>query len=416
MDNLREAPLDAGGRPPHPFLYTVLIVPFGASSGFVAVALAFLATRNGLTVTQGASLVAAAVFPNVWKFFWAPVADKTLSRKRWYVLSTVAVAASMFGMATLPLRPSTLGLMTALVLISSFGATFVGFSVESMVAHLTPPTHRGSVAGWFQAGNLGGGGLGGGLGLWLLTTLPSPWMTGAIIAALMIACCFPLRFVPDVPAEKSAGSAVAGMKHVGADLWQVMKSKNGILCSVLCILPIGTGAAQGVLAQAEVARFWGAGEAQVALVQGALTGLMSMVGCLAGGAACARWLNGRTAYAVFGGLMALTTGVAAVLPATVAVFVAFNLVYAFVTGLCYAAFSVFVLDAIGAGHAATKYNGFASISNTPIWYTGLVLAWAETRLGPRGMLTTESMMGVAGIALFALALFVMRGVTDADDL
>ena len=45
-------------HPPHPFLYTVLIAPFGATFGFVSVALAFLATRKGLTVAQGAELIA----------------------------------------------------------------------------------------------------------------------------------------------------------------------------------------------------------------------------------------------------------------------------------------------------------------------------------------------------------------------
>ena len=35
-----------------------------------------------------------------------------------------------------------------------------------------------------------------------------------------------------------------------------------------------------------------------------------------------------------------------------------------------------LFDAIGKGAAATKYNVFASLSNTPITYMGLVLAWA----------------------------------------
>ena len=209
--SLHEAPL---GKPPHPFLYTVLIVPFGVSSGFVSVALAFLATRNGLTVEQGALLVAAHLFPNVWKFFWAPIADKTLTRKRWYVLSVLAVGASLFAMAVVPLGPKTLDLMTVLVIVSSFSATFIGFSVESIMAHVTPPADRGTVSGWFQAGNLGGNGIGGGLGLYLLNNVPSPWMAGAIIAALLMACMMALPFVPEVKAEASHGSVGGAIKHV----------------------------------------------------------------------------------------------------------------------------------------------------------------------------------------------------------
>ena len=407
MSNLHEAPL---GKPPHPFLYTILYVPFGASAGFVGVALAFLATKNGLTVEQGAMLVAANLFPNVWKFFWAPIADKTLTRKRWYVLSVVGVAASMFAMAVIPLGPKTLDLMTVLVILSSLGATFIGFSLESIVAHVTPPEQRGLVSGWFQAGNLGGNGIGGGIGLYLLNNSPAPWVAGAIIATLMVACIIPLRFVPEVKAEETRGSVGAAIKHVAVDLWTVLKSTNGMLCAVLCFVPIGTGAAASVLAQAEVAQFWGAGENEVALVQGFATGIVSMFGCLTGGFICSRWLNARVAYAVFGALMATSTALVAIAPRTVLVFVSFNMVYAFITGLSYSAFTAFVLDAIGAGHAATKYNGFASLSNAPIWYTGLVLAWAHTRWGPSGMLATESVMGVIGILIFGIALVAVKRV------
>ena len=41
-------------------------------------------------------------------------------------------------------------------------------------------------------------------------------------------------------------------------------------------------------------------------------------------------------------------------------------VYAFVTGLTYAGFTAFVLEAMGMGAAATKFSLYASLSNTPI--------------------------------------------------
>jgi hypothetical protein len=355
------------------------------------------------------------MFPNVWKFLWAPVADKTLSRKRWYVISVFVSAVGMFAMATLPLSPATLPMMNVIILLTSVASTFTGFSVESIVAHVTPPHERGSVSGWFQAGNLGGSGLGGGLGLYLLEHLPSPWMAGALLALATLVCILPLRWVPSVPRERSEGTLAHAVGDVARDLWDVLRSREGTLCAVLCALPIGTGAAAGVLSQAEVAAHWGAGPHEVALVQGFLTGVISMVGCLVGGWACMR-LSPRVAYAIFGGLMAATSALMAASPATVAAYVGFSLVYAFVTGLCYAAFSAFVLSAIGAGHAATKYNGFASLSNLPIWYTGLVLAWADTHWGPAGMLTFESVLAVLGIALYLVAVLTLsaRGRREAQ--
>jgi PAT family beta-lactamase induction signal transducer AmpG len=396
-----------GKGPRHPIVYTILIVPFGATSGFVTVALAYLATKRGLSVEQGASLVALSLLPQVWKFFWSPIADTTLTRKRWYVIANAVVALSLFALATLPLGSATLGLIHGLVFLASFASTFVGFAVEAFIAHLTPESDRGRVSGWYQAGNLGGTGLGGGLGLWLLQALPSPWQTGLILAAVMLACNFALRFLPDVPAESRGASIGVAMRNLGADLWSVMWSRTGFLCVVLCIIPVGTGAASSVLAQAEIAAHWGAGANAVELVQGFLAGLISMAGCIVGGYGCNRW-GSRAAYVGYGLIMAGVAVAMAFLPATLPVYIAGSLAYSFTTGLTYAAFTGFVLDAIGAGNAATKYNGFASISNTPIWYMGLVLAFVDTRFGHRNMLLTEAACAVVGVLIFAIAANVGR--------
>lgn len=383
----------------HPIVYTILIIPFGAGSGFVTVALAFMATKHGLSVQQGAGLVALSVLPNVWKFFWAPVADTTLTRRWWYLIANSVVALGLLAMAALPLGPSTLLLMQAIVLATGFAGTFIGFSVESFMAHLTPESDRGRTSGWFQAGNLGGSGLGGGLGLWLLNTLPAGWQTGLILAGCIIACNVALFFLPDVPAESRDTSLGGAMRNLGTDLWEVIWSRNGFLCAALCAVPVGTGAASAVLAQSEIAAHWGAGAGSVGLVQGFLGGLISMVGCIVGGYGCNRW-GSRPAYVGYGLIMAGVALAMAFLPATLPVYIGGSLAYSFTTGLSYAAFTGFVLDAIGAGNAATKYNGFASLSNTPIWYMGLVLAAVDTRFGHQSMLVTEAVCAVAGVVAF----------------
>jgi MFS family permease len=392
----------AGVRPAiarHPIVYTILIIPFGAGTGFVTVALAFMATKHGLSIQQGAGLVAISLVPQVWKFFWAPVADTTLTRRRWYLIANGVVALGLLALAAVPLGPSTLLLIQAIVLATSFATTFVGFSVESFIAHLTPESDRGRVSGWYQAGNLGGSGIGGGLGLWLLDTLPAGWQAGLILAVAMLVCNFALQFLPDVPAESRGSSLGRAMRNLGADLWQVLWSRNGFLCAALCVVPVGTGAASAVLAQAEIAAHWGAGAGEVELVQGFLGGLISMVGCVIGGYGCNRW-GSRPAYVGYGLVMAAVALAMAFMPATRWVYITGSMAYSFTTGLTFAAFTGFVLDAIGAGNAATKYNGFASLSNTPIWYMGLVLAAVDTRLGHRSMLVTEAACAVVGVLAF----------------
>lgn len=395
-------------RPPHPIVYTVLIVPFGAVGGYVTVAMAFLATRFGLTVDDAALLIAAGMVPHVWKFFWAPIADTTLTRKRWYILSAVLCAAGITAMSAIPLGKPTMHLLEGVIFITNLASTFLGMSVEGLMAHATPPAQRGRVGGWFQAGNLGGTGLGGGAGLWMATHLPSPWMSGAVLGACFVAGSWLLRFVPEALAEGRGGKSLVGaMGGVVVELWRMIRSRGGVLCGVLCILPIGTGAATNVLSQAEVAAKWGVAEGTVSLVNGVMNGLVSAVGCLIGGELCARF-SSRRVYAAVGLLMAAVAASMAVAPFIPSMYVTFILAYALTTGLAYAAFTGFVLDAIGRGAAATKYNGFASISNLPITYMGLVLAEAFTRKGAKGMLLTEAAGGVLGILVLGVVASVLR--------
>ena len=78
--------------------------------------------------------------------------------------------------------------MSALVFAFNVSLTFLGMSVESLMAHATPHDQKGRVGGWFQAGNLGGQGLGGGLGLWLAQYFDAPWIAGVALGAISLAC------------------------------------------------------------------------------------------------------------------------------------------------------------------------------------------------------------------------------------
>jgi MFS family permease len=168
-------------RAPHPFLYSLLILPFGAIGGFVGVGLAFLATKHDLTVEDGAALIAVGMVPHTWKFLWAPVADTTLSRRIWYGVSVLLCAIGVVAMSAIPLEKQHLHLLEAVIFVTNLASTTLGMAVEGMMAHLTPEERRGQAGGWFQAGTLGGNGVGGGAGLWLLTNMPAPWIAGLAV-------------------------------------------------------------------------------------------------------------------------------------------------------------------------------------------------------------------------------------------
>jgi MFS family permease len=179
----------------------------------------------------------------------------------------------------------------------------------------------------------------------------------------------------------------------------------GFLALFIMLLPIGVGAAQNLWSA--VADDWHASADAVALVNGVLGGVISMFGCVAGGFLSDR-MDRKSAYCVFGIVLAAVVVLMAVAPRTQAMFVIFTCLYAFVLGFCYAAFGAVVLETIGAGAAATKYNLLAGISNAPIAYQTVIDGWGHDRWGSAGMLYIEALSGVAAVALYAGVALVTR--------
>jgi MFS transporter, PAT family, beta-lactamase induction signal transducer AmpG len=375
----------------------VLILPFGMMSGYLTVAVAYLLKNAGVSVEQVAWLIALSYIPHTWKFLWAPIADTTLGRKTWYVIASVLSAAGIWATGALPTTQAGLAALTAIVLAANVAVTFLGMSVESLMAYEAPDDEKGRAGGWFQAGNLGGAGLGGGAGLWLAQELPAPWMAGAALAVMCLLCCGALFFIEEPLASHRRENLGKSLWHVLIDLWNTAKSRAGLIALFLCFLPIGSGAAGNLWST--VAGDWQASAKTVELVTGVLGGLVSAAGCVIGGWLCDR-MNRKAAYVFYGVLQAVCAAAMALAPRNENAYIVFTLVYAFITGLTYAGFSAFVLEAMGLGAAATKYNLFASLSNMPIAYVTSLDGWAYEHWGAAGMLFAEATAGAVGLLLF----------------
>ncbi|MFL5294934.1 MAG: MFS transporter [Phenylobacterium sp.] len=395
-------------RPPHPVLYLVLYLPFGISIGYVTVTLAWQLSHAGASVAAVAALVGMSILPNTWKVLWAPVVDTMLTAKAWFMIANVAVAASLVGMTLLPTTKDLLPLFGWLVLASSVAASVTAMSVERIMAFDTPDEQKGRAGGWSQAGNLGGVGLGGGAGLWLAQHTGHPWTAGAALGAACLASAAPLLWLSE-PGRVARGMSYWGtLKETGRDVFVLARTRIGLLACFIMLLPIGSGGLQQLWAA--IAKDWGAGADEVALVGGLLSGLLGIPGCIAGGYLADR-MDRKRAYGLFGIALAAVAVAMAFGPRTPASFLAFACLYNFATGFCYGAFSAVTLEAIGKGAAATKYNLIASLSNVPILVVTLVDGWAETRFGATGMLFTEAAMGVAGVTLYALVAVATRGLS-----
>jgi MFS transporter, PAT family, beta-lactamase induction signal transducer AmpG len=399
---------DTGADPArhtHPIVFLFLILPFGVMGGYLSVTVAYLLSQGGISVAETAALIALGLLPHTWKFAWAPIADTTLTRKRWYLISSVVSAVGIWATGIFPAREEIMPLLSVVVFSSNVAVTFLGMAVESLMAYATPENEKGRAGGWFQAGNLGGAGLGGGLGLVMAKSLPAPWMSGAILGAACFLCSLGLLFVTEPAAAHRAEKLGKSLVNVGIDLWRVARSRIGLLALILCVLPIGSGAAGGLWSA--VAGDWKASANTVAIVTGVLGGIFSAAGCLLGGWICDR-MNRKTAYAVYGVLQALCAIAMAAAPRTEWMYIVFTSLYALITGLTFAGFTAFVLEAMGRGAAATKYNVFASLSNTPIYYMTQIDGWAHTRWGPAAMLRTEALFGFIGLLAFMAVMAIDR--------
>ena len=323
--------------------------------------------------------------------------DTTLSRKTWYLFATAVSGLGIYATGAVPAEAGSLPLLTAVVLLSNLAVTFLAMSVESLMAYGTPEGAKGRSAGWFQAGNLGGFGLGGGAGLWIAQHFQPSWMAGAVLAAASLSCCAAIAFVAEPQRAPREETYYRTLANVIKDLWHVVRSRRGFLGLLICFLPIGTGAASNLWSA--LAGDWHASAGTVALVTGVLSGMVMAAGCFAGGYLCDR-MDRKAAYALFGALMAGCAVAMALAPRSETMYTAFTLIYAFINGLAYAGFSAVALEAIGLGAAATKYNLFASLSNIPIGYMTAVDGWAAARWGPGGMLHAEAAIGLAALLVF----------------
>lgn len=395
-------------------VFLPLFAPFGISSGYVGVTLAFLLGRAGLSTLEITTIIAGTLWVQTWKVLWAPVIDTVGNPKIWYGAGAAAVGATILAMSVLPADARGVPAITTLALLSSAASTLVSMSSEIFMAQSVPPEMRGRASGWSQAGNLGGGGVGGGLGLMLAEHVAQPWVSGAVLGLICLACWGFVRLVP--PARRThvaAPSYLAQLRGVGRDVWEVARSRAGYLALILMVLPIASGAAPW----SAIAGEWGAGADLVAIVNGVVGGLASAAGALVGGYLCDRTSPNR-AYCAFGLVVGAIAVVMAWCPRTPATFIVFTLAYNAVVGCAFAAYGAIVLQAIGQRSAATNFNLMAAIANVPLAIMTSFDGWMHDRFGTDAMLYGELALPAVTIAAFAVFVVATRpgiaGTTRAN--
>jgi PAT family beta-lactamase induction signal transducer AmpG len=182
-------------------------------------------------------------------------------------------------------------------------------------------------------------------------------------------------------------------------------SGAGILSLTLCLVPIGSGGAQTLFGA--MGDEWHASKDMVGVANGLISGASAIVGSIAGGLLSDR-LDKRWAYALCGVILACVAFGMAAAPQTPTFYVGGVVAYSFALGLCYAAFTAFVLDLIGHTGGATKYNLFASLANVPITIMATVDGAVADRAGRVVMLVVDGLAGVAGATVLMAVVYLLR--------
>jgi PAT family beta-lactamase induction signal transducer AmpG len=242
--------------------------------------------------------------------------------------------------------------------------------------------------------------------------------TALVLAGICLACTIPAFFVEEERLQKrSPWRLIADLLKA---IWATLKSREGWTGLLICLSPVGTGALTALFSALakDYAPDDAGAERLVVVVTGVLSGIVNAAGALFGGYLADR-MNRRLAYAIFGGVTALSAVAMMLAPANPAAFTVGCLAYTFANGLCYAAFYAFLLELLGRKDGVTTqlalYVGASNLAITyVVWFDGASYDWAkklapDSAWAPRaGMLGMDALMSFAGIGALALMLGYVR--------
>jgi MFS family permease len=395
-----------GVRGLSPPWYGLLLLPQGATTGFVTVMLGYVLTHNGVSVAAVAGLVSLVLLPQTWRFVMGPLLDLSLTAPRWYLLMMLALAATAAAFALAPLEPRSLPLLSVLCFLLGVTSNAAGSSAVAAMAATTPNEKRGGVSGWMAVGNLGGIGLGGGLSLWIAVHAGGPKASALVFAAACLVCSAPmLRLLPLQRATAGEGGVFGAFKGVVGALWSLIRTRTGALVALVQVLPASLGAAANLLPS--VAGDWRASADLVASMTGVLGGLAALPGCVIGGYLC-NHLPRRTVYVVSALACAFGEAGMALAPHTPATFALFVLGNNLLLGVSWGAVGAVAYECLGPKAAATISSVLASLSNLPVVLVTALVGVVQSRAGSNAMLLTEAGLGVASVAFYAVLATLWR--------
>lgn len=374
------------------------LFPFGLTAGFTVTALPFVLVHLGIPLYKVATVSAIVMSPNFWGFLLQPLMDTGLTRHT-YAWLTAAVSAICMAAALLILSVANLWVAAGLLMIAELSIVLYSGAVTGWTAQFTPDSLRGSVSGWGNVANLGGGALGS-LAIMSLATRASIHWLGAGLGAAIVLGTTPTRLFPE--ATRSAFHFRQIFTDAMKATWHACKTKEVLTGFALFLVPAS--------AEAAINLFSGMGDdfhtspATVVWVTGAGCAITASVGALIGGYAANHVSRGRL-YLGAGLTTSFVALTMALAPHTPLNYILGALVYNGLAGIVYAAFNAFGFELVGqkSAVASTQLGLFSASTNLAIVY----MTWADGQgfkhFGATGLLLTDSFAAmITAIALLIL--------------
>ena len=132
--------------------------------------------------------------PTWFQFLYAPVVDFWIRRKHWLVLLALIGGGCLFLACQMRLPDQVVPFLAFAFLAQVFSGLIGSCNGGLMAAGLTD-AQRGEAGGWYNAGNLSGGGIAATIATLMTSDGYAPWQFGGLLAAMMVGPALVMLFV-----------------------------------------------------------------------------------------------------------------------------------------------------------------------------------------------------------------------------
>lgn len=264
-------------------LLTSLYLAQGLPYGFFTQALPVLMREAGLSL-KAISATSLLFLPWLLKFLWAPLVDRSGTRRQWILPLQLSTMAGALLLALVDFGESFRLIFAALLLFNLFAA-IQDVATDGLAVRLLSEKERGLGNGIQVGAYRLGMVLGGGWLLWVFAK--SGWQTMFLaMAALLALTCLPVLFLRDGRAESHAAPASAGTLAAG---WISRLRQPGVIAfiALICFYKFGDSMVSSLVGP--FMKDAGMSKEEIAVLKGALGSVTGLAGAAAGGWLAWRW-------------------------------------------------------------------------------------------------------------------------------